>query len=392
MPPRKQRTHINKIWFILLELLGLGLSFYLFLVSVGIVNIPCPRDSIFACTGVVRGTFGHFGPFSVAAMGVVYYLSHLMLTAGLRERTAQVLKGLLVFGGLLFIAWLRGLELIYIREICPWCWGVALVTLLHAGVTYTIMAPPLPKLRPAGIAGIVFGGFIVLIGLVSVIELSLGLGKKLQDQEKMADAASTSSGRESTVPVAEPEAPKKTSDTKATPTPAPTPKPTPRPTPQVEVGSAPPTPAIMPTPTPTPAPTAPPTPEPALTFDPEPQVDDSEEVRILRKRGWRHAGSGASVVKAVKIQPPVLMLAYDPHCSDCHRLITQVLDRDSMNGLRVTRIAIQESMLSGQLNEMVKALPTMLLFGEDGSILMTQVGSRITDKELVTKINQALGN
>lgn len=387
MPPRKQRTHVNKLWFLLLELIGLGLSFFLFLVSVGIVNLPCPRDSIFACTGVVRGTFGHFGPFSVAAMGVVYFLSHLMLTAGLRERTAQVFKGLLVLVGLVFIAWLRGLELIYIREICPWCWGVALVTLIHAGVTYTIMAPPLPKLKAGGIAGIIVGGFVVLIGLISVVELSLGFGKKLQEMEEAKAASNQSSGRESTVPVAEPgRTPAPKAVTKATPTP----RPTPRPTPDIQVSSATPPGDITPTPVPEPKPS--PTPAQELTFDPEPQIDDSEEVRILRKRGWRHAGSGASVVKAVKVQPPVLMLAYDPNCSDCHRLITQVIDRDSMNGLRVTRIAIQESMLSGQLNEMVKALPTMLLFGEDGSILMTQVGSRITDKELVAKINQALGN
>ncbi len=109
MPPRKTRIHINKIWFLVFELLGLGLSIFLFLVSAGYVNLPCPRDSIFACTGVVRGDFGHIGPFSVAAMGAVYFISHLMLTAGLRERMAQLVKGLFVFGGVVFIAWLRGL-------------------------------------------------------------------------------------------------------------------------------------------------------------------------------------------------------------------------------------------------------------------------------------------
>src|SRR5690606_27730178 len=163
MPPKK-RIHINKTWFFLLELIGLGLSTFLFLVSASIINIPCPRNSIFACTGIVRGTFGHIGPFSVAALGTVYFICQIMLTIGLRERSAQIFKGLLVFGGLIFVAWLRALEIIYIREICPWCWGVALVTLLHAGVTYTIVSPPLPKLKAVGITGIVFGGFIVLIG------------------------------------------------------------------------------------------------------------------------------------------------------------------------------------------------------------------------------------
>ncbi len=410
MPPKKQRIHINKIWFVIFELIGLGLSVFLFLVSAGYINLPCPRNSIFACTGVVRGTFGHFGPFSVAAMGAVYFVSHLMLTVGLRERSAQIFKGLLVFGGVIFIAWLRGLEIIYIREICPWCWGVALVTLIHAGITYTIIAPPLPKLRAGGITAVVFGGFIVAIGLVSLVELTFGFGKKLQNQEITSSTGKESSGRESNVPIAAPESddsdsekkavssktatpPKTVTPPKATPTPRPKVTPTPGPTPLVEVAPAPPAATPTPTPTPaaTPAPTPTPEPEASVAMDPEPKVDDSEDVRILKKRGWRHAGSGASVVKAVKAAPPVLMLAYDPHCSDCHRLITQTLDRDSMNGLHVTRIAIQESMLTGQLNTLVKALPTMILFGEDGSILMTQVGSRLSDKELVTKINTALG-
>ncbi len=390
MPPRKPRIQVNKAWFFLFEIIGFGLSVYLFLVSASIINIPCPRNSIFACTGVVRGTFGHIGPFSVAAMGIFYFTAHLMLTAGLRERMAQALKAVLVVSGLFFIAWLRALELIYIKEICPWCWGVALVTLIHAGLTYGLVAPPLPKLRPGGIVGLVIGGFIVVIGLVAVVELSLGIGKKMEAQR--ASGGDLDPVEVSSVPVAAPKTktpkPKKTPE----PTPRPTPKPTPQPTPtdpSVNISEIPPTPSITPTPSPTPAPTPSTTPE--LTFDPEPQIADSEEVRILRARGWRHAGSGASIVKAVKVQPPVLMLAYDPHCSDCHRLITQVLNSDRMNGLPVTRVAIQESMLSGQLNDMVKALPTMILFGEDGTELMRQVGSRISDKELEAKIRKALG-
>jgi len=404
MPPKK-RVQINKTWFFLIEIVGLGLSIFLFLVSASLINIPCPRSHIFACTGIVRGTFGHLGPFSVAAMGVVYYLCQLMLTVGLRERAAQVLKGLLVLGGVLFIAWLRALELIYIKEICPWCWGVALVTLIHAGVAYTILAPPLPKLRPGGIIGLVAGGFIVAIGLVSLVELSLGIGKKLQQQSNAPEE--THAPSKSNVPIATPATPKKqptrkdddaaakenadNGRKKATPAPSPEPTATPKPTPLVEVGATPlPTPQPTLTPTPVPSPSPSPTAAPALTFDPEPKLEENEEVKILRRRGWRHAPSGNSVVKAVKIQPPVLMLAYDPHCPDCYRLITQTLDRDPMNGLRVTRIAIQESMLNGQINSWVKELPTMLLFGDDGTVLMKQVGSRITADELVKKINDAL--
>lgn len=397
MPPKKRASSsVNKIWFFLSELIGLGLSVYLFLVSASIVNIPCPRNSIFACTGVVRGEFGHMGPFSIAAMGMVYYLCQLMLTVGLRERSSQRLKALLVLGGLVFVAWLRALELIYIREICPWCWGVALVTLIHAGIAYKLMVPPLPRLKPGGIVGAVLGGFIVCIGLVSLVELSVGPGKLMQESGKKT-GNTDSDTKTSSAPIATPAEPVKAAQPTKTPAPSPTPRPaktpapTPAATPAAQQHTAPaPTPTPTPTPAPTPTPTPSPTPAPVATFDPEPNLSPSEEVNILRRRGWRHAASGDSVVKAVKIQPPVLMLAYDPHCSDCHRLITQTLDNDAMNGLRVTRVAIQESMLSGQINPMVTEIPTMILFGEDGSILMKQVGSRITAKELVNKVNKEL--
>lgn len=391
MPPKKRPSaSINKIWFYLTELVGLGLSVYLFLVAASIVNIPCPRNSIFACTGVVRGTFGHIGPFSIAAMGMVYYLCQLMLTVGLRERSAQRLKFLLVLSGLVFVAWLRALELIYIREICPWCWGVALVTLIHAGIAYKLMVPPLPRLKPGGIVGVVIGGFIVLIGLVSLVELSVGPGKLMQESSK-ASATTPGEDKAGSAPIATPAEPVKTPTPAKTPSPTPRPTRTPAPAPTASAaGQQPvaPTPTSTPAPTPTPTPT--PTPAPVVTFDPEPNLPASEEVNILRRRGWRHAPSGDSVVKAVKIQPPVLMLAYDPHCSDCHRLITQTLDNDAMNGLRVTRVAIQESMLNGQVNAMVTEIPTLILFGEDGSVLEKQVGSRITANELVKKVNQAL--
>lgn len=396
MPPRKSVTVIRKPWFFILEIAGLGLSLYLFLVASGTLpSPPCTRNSIFACTSIIRGDFSHFGPFGVAAMGVIYYLCHLMLTVGLREKSAQVLKAVLVAGGLTFVAWLRVVELIYEHKICPWCWGVMLVSLIHAGFTYGLVVPPLPKLRPLGVGALVAGGFLVLVGLVSLVELTARIGQKFQGQKP----AVVHTDDDSSVPVASPEA-------KATPRPTPKPTPkavakptaTPMPTPRNASGAtatdAPPVPAV-PTASPTPLISVQPTPVATATpvsetLDPEPEIGDSEEVRVLRSRGWRHAGSGKSVVRAVKAKPPVLLLAYDPHCSDCHRLITTVLNKDSMNGLRVTRICIQESMLSDQLNEMVKALPTMILFGEDGTVLWELVGSKITDAELVSQVNAAL--
>ena len=392
MPPKKTApATINKSWFFVVEIIGLGLSLYLYLVSTGMVPTPpCARNSIFACSSILRGDYSHFGPFSVAAMGGVYYLCHLMLTVGLREKLAQSFKALLVFSGLIFVAWLRSIELIYEHKICPWCWGVALVTLIHAGLTYALVSPPMPRLKPAGIFGAIFGGFIVLIGLTSLVELGLSPAKKLKSKPVMLAASDEDDS--DAPPIATPDSPAKSTPTpkptpKATPKPTATPKATPTVTPAISVSDP-----VPPTPLPSPIPTATPSPTPAAKagFDPEPQLEDSEDVRVLRKRGWRHAGSGESVIKAIKAQPPVLVLIYDPHCTDCHHLITKVLDSDLMNGVRVTRIAIQESMLTGQLNEWVKAMPTLFLFDSDGTRLMEYVGSRISDKELVKMINDGL--
>lgn len=404
MAPRKPRpAEINKFWFLPWEIVGLGLSVYLFLVSAGLVNLPCPHDSIFACTSVVSGNFGHIGPFSVAAMGGVYFLAQLMLTMGLRERLAQIVKALLTAGGIVFIAWLRVVELIYLEKACLWCWGVAVVTLIHSGFVYAIMAPPLPKMKPFPLAGVVTLGFIVTIGLVAVLELSTGTGKKLEEWTKSL-RSTTPIVVDSKVPVAQPDSkPAAKPDSKDTATaPRKTPAPTPRPTATPQATAA----AVAPTPiidinfppssnqtaraTPTPSPTPQATRTAAAPLDPEPQLEDSDDVKILRARGWRHAGSSASVINAVKARPPVLLLAYDPHCPDCHRLITRTLNSDVMNSVPVTRIAIQQSMVSGQLDDMLKALPTMLLFDDDGTVLLTHVGSQITAQELANQIRSKL--
>lgn len=388
MPPKKTTSSlpVSKTPYLVIELIGLCLSFFLFGISVklfGDMEIPCTRNKWFGCESILQGYFSHFGPFSIAVMGVIYYVCHLMLSVGLKDRFAQISKVLLVFGGLIFIAWLRSLELIYIKKICPWCWGVALITLIHAGITYRLLIPPFPRLKLPGLIGSILGGFIVIVGLTSILELGLGIGKIMMNQERK-DLASTGGkpiqierGGEkisvkAPIPIKTPvkETPKATPKT---PVPAASSE---LPTPEVKA-----TPKVTPTPTPATA-----------TFDPEPKLNQTAETRILKERGWRHAPSGESVIRAIKVSrpKPVLMLAYDPMCSDCHNLITKVLSNPLLDSLPVTKIAIQESMLSGQINEWVTEIPTMYLIGADGSSLLKIVGSRISAEQLNQEIRSKL--
>jgi len=395
MPAKKSVPVISKVPFLIIELIGVCLAFYLFAISSGLIHkqLPCSRSKYVACENIVKGQFSHIGPISIAAMGVVYFVIQIMLTAGLRDRTAQTIKIMAVLAGVIFVAWLRSLELIYIKKLCPWCWGIALITLIHAGITYYLASPPMPRLKPLALAGTIFGGFIVIIGLVSVMELGLGFGHMLQGSEDSGSDLATGSGSAVEKGDSSPTLSKaKINLPAAIATPAATPKPKPKETPApAPERQAPPTPSAAagatPTPSPSPTPAAKATP---TALDPEPDLPVTEETKILKKRGWRHAASGESVVKAVKLRPPVLMLAYDPQCGDCYALITKVLDNDAMNPLPVTRIAIQESMLSGQIDKMIKEMPTLILFGPDGTRLMDHVGSRITPEELAKEIRAGL--
>lgn len=368
----KKVPFYSKVPFLVVELLGLALSTYMFMISTGMLGkdlLPCGRSKWFACEKIIQGPFSHLGPISVAATGVIYYLLHLSLTAGLRDRVAQIIKVAAVFGGLFFIAWLRSLELIYIHKICPWCWGVAALTLIHAGISYSLALPFVPRLRPFALGAWVFGGFIVLVGLVTLLEHGLKTGEMLLNQgwKTTATASGPSAAGEGIG-----QTKKSMSSPKSTATPKVQTSPVP---PQQPVRQA----------TPTPAPRT----QAAGTqsaLPPEPQLVNTPEVRTLRANGWRHAASGEDVIAILKARGAVLLIAYDPLCRDCHNLIMNVLPAPELQNLPVTKVAIQESMLSGQINGMISSMPTILLFSATGELLFTQVGSGITPKDLADRV------
>ena len=394
----RKSAPVSKVWFLVIELVGLLISAYLFSVSTSLFGqseLPCTKSKWISCKSAVQGVFSHIGPFSVAAMGCVYYLLQLMLTAGLKDRTAQIFKLLLIAGGLVFVAWLRRLEIIYLKSICLWCWGVALVTLIHTGFLWALAVPPLPRFRPLGIAASVFGGFLILVALVTVAELGIRTGRMLQFQGHTDDPIEeTTSGDEA----AQENPPGKKNPTVITPKPSRTQTAKPTSSPRASTEPTPPlikrppesSPASGQASLPTPATTVTPTPPPAAQLDPEPQLDDSPDVRILRKRGWRHAGSGDSVIKAVKNRPPILLLAYNPFCPDCEKLITKVLNSDQIQNLPVTKICIQEDMVNGQISDWIKEFPSLFLIDAQGVQIWKKVGSTITPDQMAREINAAL--
>lgn len=372
MAARRSSAHFSKIPFATIEVIALGVSTYLALISTHLIGgkLPCARSRWIACESAVQGPFSHLGPLSVAGMGVVYYLIQLSLTAGMCDRAAQICKALTVGAGLFFVAYLRAIEIVWLKKLCPWCWGVAALTLIDAGLIYYLVAPPLPRLHPAKlIIGIIIG-FLLLVGAETLLEMGLKTGRLMLNQERTSLSASESTrNTEAETAI---EKPAKQTPAKHVTTPAPTATPVAT---QAAVQS------------PMPSATA----APKVALPPEPELIDVPEAQILKSRGWRHAGSGADVIKYVKAKCPVLVLAYDPFCSHCHDLITTIINTPEFSALPVTFVAIQEDKINGQLDKLVgNDVPTMLLFGCDGTVLWKHTWTKASLKELTTEIRAAL--
>lgn len=371
--------------FFLVEFLGLAIAFYMFGSKEFLFSsLPCPRSSPWLdCSESLNGPYSSIGPFDISVLGLVYFIVQLCLTAGIRDSMARWSKVLLAVGGVFFLAWLRSLEIIYIKKICPWCWGVMFVTITEIVMIWYLAAPPLPRMKWFTVTGLVTAAIILATGLVSLLELGLGFGKMMKSYH------ATSSSWTATEPAIEPEKPRPTPTPKPTATATPRPAATPKPTVAVTEATA-----VIATPTPTPVPTAALPVVPIATpagLDPEPVIEQNEKTRILKQRGWHHAYNTDSVVRAIKAKPPVLLLAYSPTCLDCEKLITRVLTSPALDSLPVTKMAIQEEMLAGELDEMVKAIPTILLFDAEGVRTDILTGSDITPEALAAKIRAAAG-
>ncbi|MBX7245062.1 MAG: hypothetical protein K1X53_06165 [Candidatus Sumerlaeaceae bacterium] len=362
---------------VFIEFVGFSLAFYLFLISARILfpeNVPCPRSGLFACNDIVRGRFSHIGPFPISALGLLYFVGHLALTGllTLKGDIVRLLKMAGVISGLAFIAYLRALELVYLHKICPWCYGVAFMVLVQAVVMYPLSVPPLPKMKTLGIIISVLSTFVLFILAGSVVAYAFG---SAQAALGIASTISTPASFSGDKPVEDmkpeetpkPTAPPKASATDVTTLPAPIKpdaKATKTPEPTAEAGTA------------------------DLKDFAESSLD-TDETKVLRSHGWRIAGSHDAAIYAIKQKPPVLLLAFDPLCEECAHLILKQLPNSNLSSLQVTLVAIEQSLVEGQLSAQIPNVPALLLVGADGKVIYKHIG-RIEGPDLRREISEKL--
>lgn len=350
----RKQTGSAKVWLLLVETIGLALSFYLILVSLGLIHggeAPCPRGGIFACHSALTGRYSKIGPIPISLLGVAYFSFQILLTVVLQKRGWTVwLKGLSVLASLFFVAYLRAIELLWMKAICVWCWAVAVAALAQALAVIPHLTPPLPRLGiPARV-----GGLLALFVLLFAV--SMGVAMMLPEHQRV----------------------NRTSPSRQTATPKPTPQPTATPRTQGNQAAA-------VTPTPTPVPTATPDPDAAFDF---PEEEMTAEQLILKAHGWRVVTAATPIERAIP-RKPVVMLAFSSDCRECQAFIHGALSTNALEGLDVGLYAIDETMLRGKLSEMVSNVPTTVLLDRQGKLLFKHEG-RMTEKDLRRSLEAAL--
>lgn len=109
----------------ILSLTGVLVSAYLWMYKLGLIGtLACGTGG---CTTVQASEYSRFLGVDVALIGVVAYLGLLVVSmtglqpAWLERREPTRLLLALSAGGVLFAAYLTGLELFVIHAICRWC-------------------------------------------------------------------------------------------------------------------------------------------------------------------------------------------------------------------------------------------------------------------------------
>ncbi|MCX7019117.1 MAG: vitamin K epoxide reductase family protein [bacterium] len=387
----------DKLPLYVVECAGLSIAIYLLLISLKILypeSVPCPRGSIFACHSILRGQYAHIGPFSIAGMGVMYFAGQLVLTVLLRRKGwLKPAKFVCVLGGLAFVAYLRALELLYLHKICPWCYGVALTTLLEMYFAWPLAFPWLPRIGYGARAAAVIFAFIFLIGG------GLAAGNIFNPYTLGAPEPESAGAPESKTPAA---AERKSQKTAAMAGPSRTPKPSIEKMPvaaRTPQRPAPVTPAADATPLPQPNPAA------AVAGTPAPGAArrltaadlgiiessaDTAEMRILRARGWIILANTDSLNKAARSNPPVLLLVFDPLCEECHALIHGTLSQTDLDDQPVTRLVIDSSNLEGPLSAQVKNVPTIIVLDKSLQVRFNHEGL-MEMRDLLSNLRSAIG-
>ncbi len=384
----KKKAAVWSKWPILIiEVFGYAIAFYLFLVSARVISpeaMPCPSQGIFACTSIVRGKYSYIGPFSIAALGTLYFMAQIVLTAVTRAgNLAAFLKGLMILGGYAFLGWLRATEIVYLHKICPWCYAVCFLTLCEAIALWPALTVVLPPWKLPARTVAVFGSFI-LVSIFMCLPVLLcksadnAFGRQWFPFKYPAlDGGVAIEHDIDLMPVG-----KAGQKAKYTPVPIFTP----------ESGAA----SKSATAPATAAPAAAVTATPAATPVKKPpemheSSRDTEETRVLRANGWRVVGDNESVLTALRHHSPVFLLAFDPICEECTYLIVRQLSSPVMADVNVMKVAVEYTQLRGSVATVMNdsGMPKMALVAKDGTVLWSHVG-RMDASEIVKQINAAL--
>lgn len=384
-----QSLNATALWSV--EVFGFLIAFYLLLVSARVISaasLPCPTSGIFACTSIIRGKFSYIGPFSIAALGTFYFFAQIALTQFVRAGNwAAWLKGLAIAGGFVFLGWLRATEIVYLHKICPWCYAVCILMLIEAIILWPALTL-LPRWGAGFRTATVFGVFLLTSLALCAPAYFMKDAENCYGRQWFPISYSAIDGG---TPIEHPDmehvptnaaAPKRNAVPIVTPSPTPNVTPNPKLTPVP--GAATPAPAVRVTPEPIPvAPGA-----PAMSFNESSR--DNSETKILRERGWRIAANMDSVKSAIKTRGPVLLLAFSPICEECEYLITRQLSSPITEGISITKVAIDQQQLLGDLAVAVDGTPTLMVIDTDGSILWKHKGRVKDANSLVLDVQKAV--
>ena len=138
-----------------LSLLGFGLSLYLTIEHFEGKIPPCSSSGTFNCLLVTTSSYSRlFGIFPVALLGLLFYAGMVAVNwpALWRVRARWVAWARLVMavGGIGFVLYLVGAELLAIKAICPWCTGVHVTTF----VLFILIVTTFPGMVGRGAAAV----------------------------------------------------------------------------------------------------------------------------------------------------------------------------------------------------------------------------------------------
>ncbi|MGB9690908.1 MAG: vitamin K epoxide reductase family protein [Candidatus Sumerlaeaceae bacterium] len=344
------------------ELAGFAISVYLVLISFRIIypdTVPCPRGKLFHCASVLRGEWSKIGPVPISVLGALYFLAQAFLTAAAERSRGWVhsLKVWLCVAGLAFISWLRAVEIVWLKGLCPWCWAVALATFLEAFLVYPLASPPLPRLSWPKRLGYLAAAILVFVIVATVF------GFVIFEREQQAARKELSK------------------ETAAQPTPKPKPTVAPLPT-RV---TAPPAATQSPQPSPTKGRPGP----PSNVGSVEDGVPVTNEIKLLVKHGWTVVASAESVQRYIRNDAPVLLLVFDPWCEECQAFIRGGLESDEIRKQPVKLVAIEQGSLEGRFSAEITHVPTVLLIDRAGNILFKHEG-RMPTQQVISAIEKHL--